>query len=176
MQMLHHKWPNEHSWISLQLSTLYYYSKLSLRSTLSLSFVISQQINAPTIIINLLINYHLIFLLLPVHVKQPRNLIKEENLTTLSLINKRRINFTSLYVNVVISDLVFFTFLFMVDVRNELPLCLFISHPQLRIYSDCATQFILQQSDGATRPTQCNRVWFISGSWCFLVTAWSVVH
>lgn len=108
--------------------------------------------------------------------KTARKYNKGGNPITLSLINNSRINCTSLYVNVVISDLVFLTFLFTVDVRNELPLCLFISHPQICIYSDCAARFILQQSDGATQPTQCNRVWFISGSWCFLVTAWSVVH
>lgn len=60
--------------------------------------------------------------------KTARKYNKGGNPITLSLINNSRINCTSLYVNVVISDLVFLTFL------------------------------------------------FISGSWCFLVTAWSVVH
>lgn len=98
--------------------------------------------------------------------KTARKYNKGGNPITLSLINNSRINCTSLYVNVVISDLVFLTFLFTVDVRNELPLCLFISHPQICIYSDCAARFILQQSDGATQPTQCNRVWLVFSSDC----------
>lgn len=74
MKMRHHKWPNERSWISLQLQTLYFYSKLSPHSTHSLS----STDKCSNIIINLLINYHLMFLLLPEHVKQPGNIIKEE--------------------------------------------------------------------------------------------------